>query len=279
MSKLRFAAAVLSIAVIPGLSNVQGQTTSDQPIVKPAPPAVEPGQPPTSPGESTDQPKGAQTDQDDRYEARRVSASAQKQQQGVTIKQALVQRLIKVNDAEIELAKLAQQKSDNDELKQFAQMIVQDHQALNQTLQQHAGHSASTRSHNAEADASTRNQPRTSEDRKGNAQAKQQDRWADAQSNRVPMEFCQIGEQACDFALKMTKDMLNQYEGQDFNMAYLGQQTVAHINLLSELKAIESAGPQELQPIVQQAATKVQAHLEQAKQLAKKLENDRKSRS
>ncbi len=92
-------------------------------------------------------------------------------------------------------------------------------------------------------------------------------------------QLCKFGEQACDNALKMTKEMLGSYEGQDFNMAFLGQQCVAHTMMLAELKAIESVGPQELKQIASRAAGKVQQHLDKAKSIAQKLEDDRKTRS
>ncbi|WP_442510022.1 DUF4142 domain-containing protein [Novipirellula sp. SH528] len=278
MSKLRFSAVVLSIAAIPGLSNAFAQTTLDQPSVLPGQPVTQPqqpleqpGQPNTLPGQITNQPTGTQTDQGDRYEARRV-ASSTPQQQGPTVKQALVQKLIKENEAEIELAKLAEQKSDNQEVKQLAQTLIREHQAFNQTLQQHAGQQHAGNSPTGQSQAN-RNTPPGNQ--AGTQSQLQNDATPRSAANTVPRELCQIGEQACDNALKMTKEMLGNYEGQDFNMAFLGQQTIAHTMMLAELQAIESAGPQELQPIVQQASSKVKRHLEETKQLAKKLQDDR----
>lgn len=283
MSKLRFSAAALSVAAITGLSTAVAQTTLDQPGVPTSPPIVQPdqpGQPTTLPGQITDQPAGSQnvqSNQSDRYEARRVATNSQ-QQQGPTVTQALVQKLIMSNEAEIELAKLAQQKSDNQEVQKFAQMLIQDHQALNQTLKQHAGSSqagqSQTHSLQAGQTQTGQTQDRTGQQPAADSQTRS-DRMTQWSDQTVPKELCQIGEQAYDNALKMTKEMLNRYEGQDFNMAFLGQQTIAHTMLLAELQAIESNGPQSLQPIVQQASSKVQMHLEKTKQLAKKFEDDR----
>ena len=282
MSRLRFSAVVLSIAAISGLSPAFGQTTLDQPSVlpgqpgtQPSQPLQQPGQPNTLPDQITDQSTRTQNEQGDRYEARRVPTNAS-QQQGPTVKEALTQKLIKTNEAEIELAKLAQQKSNNQEVKQLAQTLIQDHQAFNQTLQQHASRSQLGQSQtSSESNVTTGNQPGTqSQQHRGQQPG---ERMTASPENTVPRQLCQIGEQACDNALKMTKDMLNQYEGQDFDMAFLGQQMVAHTMLLAELQAIESSGPQELQPIVQQASGKVKSHLAHAKQLAQKFEDDRES--
>ncbi|WP_037254155.1 DUF4142 domain-containing protein [Rhodopirellula europaea] len=225
MLKLRFTVAAAALTVLTGLPVATAQQGANDNLILN-------GQLPTSQD---------QTDSG-RYEARRTSTDSRQQQPTVT--QAIVQKLQKANENEIELAKMAMQKTDHSELKQLTQTIVRDHEALNQELQQF----------------SNQNQ-------------------ANSQGQRVPTQLCQIADQACDNAMKMTKDMLTKYEGQDFQMAFLGQQCVAHTMMLAELKAIESTGPQELQPVAQEAISKVEKHLEKAKQLAKKLEDDEKQRS
>ncbi|HQX50502.1 MAG TPA: hypothetical protein PLR25_11370 [Planctomycetaceae bacterium] len=169
MSKLRFYAAALTIGALTGLSSAQADDTT---------------------AEAGQQANRSQNDQADRSDAQPNPQHVDAQQRGPTVREALVRKLIKANDAEIEIAKLAQKKTDN--------------------------------------------------------------------------------------ALKMTKDMLNKYERQDFNMAFLGQQCMAHTMMLAELKAIESVGPEELRPIAQEAASKVEQHLEKVEQLAQKHEDDRK---
>lgn len=225
MLKLRFTVAAAALTVLTGLPVATAQQGANDNLILN-------GQLPTSQD---------QTDSG-RYEARRTSTDSRQQQPTVT--QAIVQKLQKANENEIELAKMAMQKTDHSELKQLTQTIVRDHEALNQKLQQF----------------SNQNQ-------------------ANSKGQRVPTQLCQIADQACDNAMKMTKDMLTKYEGQDFQMAFLGQQCVAHTMMLAELKAIESTGPKELQPIAQEAISKVEKHLEKAKQLAKKLEDDEKQRS
>lgn len=218
--------------------------------------------------------------------------------QGITVQQALVRKIQKSNEAEIELAKMAQQKTDNQELKQLTQTIIQDHQALNQQLQQVAGQDRQVagRGQSGQGQLTQRQNDRALNDRDP---ARSADRLANRdpsneppgapggratrsmnrQSQTVPPQLCQIMEEACDNAMQMTKEMLNQYEGQDFQMAYLGQQIVMHTIMLAELQAIQSNGPEQLQTIAKQASEKVQNHLEKAKQLAKKLEDDAKNQN
>ncbi len=271
MSKIRFIVAAFAIASLCGLSAGQAQqvTLPQTDVIPgtPSQPAPLPGQPVQIDG----QPLGTQTGQEDRYEARRVTTDGNNQQ-GLTLKEAIVQKLHKANEAEIELAKMAMEKTDNEDVKQLTKTIVQDHQALNQKLQKMAGkHDESSKMQQNSQNAQG-SQNATS----GNRQTGQT--LTSSQSPTVPKELTKISEQACENALEMTKEMLGKYEGQDFNMAFLGQQCVAHTMMLAELKAIESAGPQELQQIAQEASQKVEQHLEKCKQLAKKLEDDRKNK-
>jgi predicted outer membrane protein len=256
----------------------------------------------------------------------RDRSSQQQQQGGIPLTEAIVQKLIKSNEGEIELAKLAGEKSENSEVKQFAQSLVDDHQALIQKLKQMAGdHNRGANTTVGDAQQRTpfqqtatqlgqpgntpggtpgqnptanpgqdtpgqnnqSDQPgqrgqagqRNPTDQAGQAGQPGQRRGqnSDMQGVRVPHQLTQIMEEACDNSLKMTKEMLSNYQGQDFQMAFLGQQIVAHIEQLAELKALENSGPEELKSLVGEASKKVQAHLEKAKQLAKKLEDDRKN--
>jgi predicted outer membrane protein len=221
----------------------------------------------------------------------------QQHQAGVSLTEAIVKKLIKTNEAEVELAKLALGKAENEELKKFAQTLVDDHQAFNQKLSQMAGdHSRGSDSAPGAAQqratfqqtstqlgqpnnspAATTGQNTSGQIRQASQSSQRGAQTAGMQDAQVPHQLTQIMDEACDNSLKMTKEMLSKYEGQDFQMAFLGQQCVAHIYQLAELKAIENSGPEELKSVAGEASKKVEAHLEQAKQLAKKLEDDRKN--
>lgn len=308
--------------------------------------------------------------------------------QGVTVAEAIVRKLHKANEAEIQIAQLAQEMSDNKEVQQLATTLIQDHKAFNEKLERlqttkwsrannaanvvnrNASTSEARRQRNANPTgtldarddrpaanrsanlpvagtpnqpntssenttinatgertpkprtnlpvASTPNQPNTSganttinasgentSNRENDlrtagtpnadtterplSDTDRQPYQRDSSSMRsnpaasgsqmVPQQLCTIAEQACENATQMTEKMLRGYQGQDFNMAFLGQQCVAHTMMLAELKAIESAGPVELRSIASEAASKVQSHLDSAKRLAKKFEDDRSNAS
>ncbi len=284
MSKLYVPAFAFALAATSTSIHAQapvGQTTPG--TIQPSQQPIQQGNLGTLPG---DQSTGVA---DQRYEARRAADGAR--EQGPTVREALVMKLQKANQTEIELAKMASEKTDNDQVKQLTQTIIQDHQALQQKLSQ-LDKNASNQTRSGQGGAVTTSQPGAQTTR-GNTQGQQnrqvqgttQGNQAFAgnqqsmQQARVPQQLCDIAEKACENAREMTMEMLSKYEGQDFNMAFLGQQIMAHTAMLAELKAIQSVGPEDLQSIAQEAITKTEQHLDKAKQLAKKLEDDRKNQS
>lgn len=236
MSKLFFTLTVAAIATVTGFNTSQAQT-------------------------STARGTTAQGNQVGQSQANGVSQT----QTGPTVKEAILKKLMKANEAEIELAKMAGEKTDSDELKELTQMIVKDHEALNEELKKCCEMKGSD-----QANLNQGNQNQANQNQATNTRVPQtQYNYANSQAAKVPQELCNVGEQACENALKMTKEMLGKYDGEEFDMAFLGQQCMSHMMMLAELKAIESEGPVELREVASKAAKKVEEHLEKVKEMAK----------
>ncbi len=92
--------------------------------------------------------------------------------------------------------------------------------------------------------------------------------------NRVPQQLVAITDQACDNELQLTKEMLQKHKGEDFEMAYIGQQIVAHTCMLAHLQAIKSSGPQDLQQLVSEGEKVTKDHLDRAMKIAMELDDD-----
>jgi hypothetical protein len=102
-----------------------------------------------------------------------------------------------------------------------------------------------------------------------------QTRTSDTGEHAILTRLCMNNHRAADAQLTRARIMLDQYQGQDFDMAYLGLQVASHSWLLSELEAIVGSGTEEFQAVVRDAAEHVRHHLEQALALSNKLEDDR----
>jgi predicted outer membrane protein len=166
--------------------------------------------------------------------------------------------LMLANRGEIELAKIALERSTNDEVKQMAQKLIDDHSQLNETLQKISPAAAATV---ARADT-------TGEQRRTGAR--------DTAGHDLLTELCRINHKAADNHLKQSKELLNRYKGQDFDMAFLGMMIGGHTWLASELDALNDVGTGQLKQVVDAAGKHVRDHLEAATALSKKLEDDRR---
>lgn len=86
-------------------------------------------------------------------------------------------------------------------------------------------------------------------------------------------QICKIEKEAAQNYLDRTQQMLERYNGQDFDMAFLGFQIGSHTWAISELNAMQGVGDEEFQKVVADAKQKMEQHLKQAKQLSKKYED------
>lgn len=332
-TSLRFVVASCALCTVPMVAHAQvGQTQQVQPL-PPGGQVITPGQPiqpgqvrPGQPLPGTVQPvpgstqtirDGEQTLGNQTYESRREPIGDTAQQGGSNIQNFLVTKLMLCNRAEIELGQMAMDKAQNDDVKSYAEKLVNDHRQLSEKLRQfqsgmrgpqgqtiqrqgNQGQVRGQQGQQTQGQLGSQPQPgqiqpgqpgqpgqtqpgqpgqlgRTTDraDVRDQAQG-QPGQMQQGQGRQVPQQLTSIVQKTADTQLQMAKEMLQEQQGQDFDMAYLGLQVVSHANTLAELRAIESIGSQEFQQLVKTAEEKVSGHLEQAKSLAKKLKDEKK---
>ncbi|WP_164100666.1 DUF4142 domain-containing protein [Candidatus Laterigemmans baculatus] len=173
------------------------------------------------------------------------------------------------NHMEIELGQLAAQKSNNEQVRQFAQKMVRAHTEYQQKLEPF----------NPQMAAGNRNRQRleAAGERQREARAERQQSAAGrplrGDGPGAQVALMPIIRDAAQRNLEMTKEMLSNYEGQDFDMGYLGQQIIAHTEMLAKLQAMQGKGTPEFQQVVEQGMEATQGHLEMAKSLARTFED------
>ena len=197
MSKLKFVLASLAFTAFTSLQSVSAQQNAN----------------PERPRATQDsgQAERSQVDQGARRETKKVPTNAP-HAGPVSVRQALMQKLVKANQAEIELAQMAQQKTDNQDVRQLAEAIIQDHSALNEKLQPLTNHDGAKGPEDRN-EASTRRTDGNQADPTRLTETRATGNNAGDFSAMVPQALCQISETACDNALRMTKEMLNNYNG------------------------------------------------------------------
>jgi predicted outer membrane protein len=168
------------------------------------------------------------------------------------LQQSMAACLALANHCEIELAKVALDKSQNADVRAFAQKMIDDHTAALEKLKQFMPQANTAQSTDRK-------------DEKTDAQKKQ---WAN--QHHDPMQ--QLMQKVAKNELAMTKEVLMRYEGADFDMGYLGQQIMAHTQMLAKLYAMQDQGSPQFQTTVKNLIETVDKHFKHASQLSRQVE-------
>jgi predicted outer membrane protein len=141
---------------------------------------------------------------------------------------------------------LAQQQSQNEEVKKFAAHMIEQHRQavakIQQAVPQVAGVSLT--------DAQTPGTPPTS-------------------SESTELQMAKAVKQQC---LQLTKQDLSEKQGADFDKCYIGQQIGAHIGMLAELRGSKNFANPQLQQVIQEGEKMAEMHLAEAKRIIQKLD-------
>jgi predicted outer membrane protein len=204
-----------------------------------------------------DQPQAQAVQQADQQQADQQKADAQnkeKAQNNTTqanpidnkMQEGLASCLALSNHAEIEMAKLALERTQNADVRKLAQQMLDDHTAAAEKLKQFMPRVHAT----ADQSASQENQL--------------------ANLNHDVMQ--KLMQKIAQNELTMTKEVLMRYEGQDFDMGYLGQQILAHTQMLAKLYAMQDLGTPEFQTTLKDMTGTVKEHFKHATHLSLQLE-------
>jgi predicted outer membrane protein len=258
-------------------------------------------------GERPRNPTGATNAQDQGRERRGQHADQHKDRMNAH----LAATVLLGNNEEVAIGKFAQSKAQNARVKQFAQMMVSDHEKFGQQLMKYAPQGAAVelkttdtagqgvaeqsnnRTKNNEDNQTTNNQPNNNQ---GQATANQNtDRNKDVagQTTGNREEYArgfnadgkqggpmlEANREAAQICLTLTEQELGRHQGAEFDKCYIGQQIGAHIGMLAKLQAYERHSQGDLQKVFRDGAAKTQEHLDQARAIMKELDSNRSATS
>jgi predicted outer membrane protein len=212
------------------------------------------------------------------YRGANAAASGQNQ----AVDHYLAACLLGQNEAEVKLSEIAQQKSDNAQVKQFAEQMIQDHKKLIEQLQPLAAMQAGAKARVSGA-IGTRTeveQPAAPTDTTAAPSINTPTDTATrvATTDRPAMaggalhQLGQIEKQIGDRCLQTATEELQQKSGAEFDKCYVGMAVGAHMHALAALEVIGQQTQGQLAQVAKQAQPTVQKHYDQAKQLMKQLE-------
>lgn len=233
--------ALLALTVFASQATAQTATETE--------PATTPSQ--TDPSTSPDQATPGQTP---------VQRPAGQANQAGGLDQQIAACGVLANQEEIALAQFAKDRAESDQVKQFAEMMIEQHQQaiqkIEQAVPQVAAWKIQLRNANADQQAGAAAQPQ-----------------ANGQAGGQSPQFL-LARQIHEECLALTKEALSEKEGADFDKAYMAQQCMAHLGMKAAIKGSEPFASQQLKPVLQEGLKMTDKHLTEAKNLKKQLMNE-----
>jgi predicted outer membrane protein len=216
------------------------------------------------------------------------------------VEQYVAACLLTNNEADLKLSQFAQQHGRSSEVKEFAKMMVQDHEKMIQQLQRLSGaHSSAgqsdrssvTGSGSGRSSAVTSGESTTQSFTRNETDAGSSDSPGGGlsvnslgaggaaaapatASDRAVHELMQIDRQVIERKTQATREELQRDSGAEFDKAFVRTAISAHIDALAALEVIGQQSQGQLAQLAQQARPTVRQHLEHAKKLMKKLEGE-----
>jgi predicted outer membrane protein len=192
---------------------------------------------------------------------------------GDNLDQKIAVCLLLGNQEEVALAQFAQQRSQNEQVRKFAQQMIEHHQQAISKIEQAAPEAASL---NLQLQAGTAGEAAASTTASGvrPASAEEPVATTGAGPDQRAVQLAQSVKQEC---LNLTQQELAQKEGVEFDKAYIGQQIGAHIGMLAELRGSKNFATGPLQQVISEGEQMTQKHLAEAKQIMSQLKDQQGS--
>jgi predicted outer membrane protein len=188
------------------------------------------------------------------------------------VEQFLAQCLLTKNQGEVEIAQFAAERSQNPQVKQFAQMLIQDHRAAVQRLQGLTGAQASTQPDgNIRPAGFTGQEGRQQTAQPGAVQAGGSTRPSAGGGDAALRELATIERQVAERSQQALREKLQSKQGAEFDQCFVGSQVFGHMQMLATLEVVQQQASGQLRQLAQESHPKVKHHLEQAEQLAEQL--------
>ena len=181
------------------------------------------------------------------------------------------------NQEEIAIAKFAEEKADNPAVKEFAKMLVKDHQAFLQKLQRYAPE-ATRDGYLMEREQSAANDNQRNNTAQPRAQSVIQ-QTAGTQEAPQQLDFVALHRELAENCIRQAKQELSKKEGAKFDECFIGHQIAKHGEMKNKLTVFERHASAELNPILASGLETTEKHLKRAEELMKKLADSDSTRN
>jgi predicted outer membrane protein len=180
--------------------------------------------------------------------------------------------LIVDNEGEVALGKIAKERAQSQQVKQFAEQLIKDHSEMLTRLQKFAGGAgAEGRPRAAANDAAGAQATRPAADQPGAAERPSDRARAGGAQRGGAINFVALKRELGQQCLQSARKELESKEGQEFDMCYTTMMIVKHMQALDTLKVFKNHASDEFAQALDEASRTVTTHLEHAKDLGKQL--------
>jgi predicted outer membrane protein len=189
--------------------------------------------------------------------------------------QMAAEGILQMNKGEIELANFALKHTQNEEVRKFAQSIVTDQTNLNNQLQRFVSEQGAGQRGNLPGGTSA-TQPATpgtpaAQPVRDSAGPTAQAGAAPGDSSWKAMSIDTIRRDVANQVAASIERELAQYQGSDFDRAYVGQQFWGHVVFVASAKAGAKHLSNDLRQVVEQGAQMGEKHLDECRKLIRDL--------
>lgn len=184
----------------------------------------------------------------------------------------VAQCLILGNQNEVAAARIAQKKGSNDEVRNFADNMVKDHEQFTADLEKFAGHNYRHRDAGGRANAAASTKTGAAE---GTASSARASDAKDGEHHEHMAKFMRIHEEIADQCRASVQRELDSKQGKPFDECFMGLQIGAHMKMVDELTVLSKHVAPEFKPVLEKGLQTAQRHLDNAKQVMKDINDPR----
>jgi predicted outer membrane protein len=190
-----------------------------------------------------------------------------------TADQTIAQCLGIGNQEEIALATLAASKTQNPQVKQFAETLVKDHGRFLSRLEPFGAQKIELARRGGEA--LDRERPRTAParpaERRGEVAEREGAPSRQTAAREQGLDFLDVKRQMAQKCLAAAERQWAEHQGAEADQCFVGGQLVLHQQMLDAQQVLKQYASPELQAVIQEGIATTQTHLDHAKNLMKEL--------
>jgi len=174
-------------------------------------------------------------------------------------------RLVLANKEQTAINEYAQDRVQDDKVKEFAKKMAHEHKDRVSTLKKFAPYAASLE---------LKAESRDGSDQRPSAEQTRSPGGQTLRPNQLGDELLKLERRTAEKCLQLTREQLQEIDGKELDKAYLAQQIGAHTAMLAKLSASEQSTSGALKDHIEESKEATKKHLDEAKKLLKDVESD-----